>query len=266
MTARVIAGVAGVALLCVAIWRLRTGRPGRAALAFSGAVLLALFAADQRVLPDGEGAAENAADALGGWLYPFIAGMAFLETAIPPLTLVFPGEFGVLLGGAIAGVGRADIVLLVAITWVCSVLGDSVTFALGRRLGRPFLVRYGRPIGLTDARLERLDGWFDRFGPPTVAFGRLLPLARPFGPFVTGASEFPYRRFLAWNALGCLLFALVFCLVGYTFARSYDEAVRTIARGGFSVLAVIAALAAGVYLLRRRRRRRARLALEEAAP
>jgi membrane protein DedA with SNARE-associated domain len=207
---------------------------------------------------------EDAADALGGWVYPFVAGMAFLETAIPPVTLVFPGEFGVLLGGAIAGVDRADIVTLVAITWVCSVLGDSVCFGLGRRLGRPFLMRYGRPIGLTDERLQRLHGWFERYGPPTVAFGRLLPLARPFGPFVAGTADFTFRRFLLWNALGCLMFALVFCLVGYAFARSYDEAVRGVARGGFTVLALVGAAVAVVYLLRRRRH--ARIAAEEARP
>ena len=139
------------------------------------------------------------------WAYPLMAAMAFLETTIPPLTIVFPGEWAVLFGGAMAGEGSVAIVPLMLIVWACSAAGDSVCFALGRRLGRPFLARYGRGIGLTEARLDKVDGWLDHYGPPAVCFGRLLPLARPFGPFVAGASHFPYRRFLPWSVLGTLL-------------------------------------------------------------
>ena len=144
-----------------------------------------------------------------------MAVMAFLETTIPPVTLVFPGEWAVLFGGAMAGEGSIAIIPLLLVVWACSAAGDSVTFALGRRLGRPFLNRYGRRLGLTEARLDRLDTWLDRYGPPAVCFGRLLPLARPFGPLVAGASHFPYRRFLPWSVLGTLLFTLVFCGLGY---------------------------------------------------
>jgi membrane protein DedA with SNARE-associated domain len=241
-------------MLGLASWRLRTGRPARAALGLLVAAVLAMIAADQMVaLPDGEEAVSEFGSTFGAWTYPFMAVMAFLETAIPPVTLVFPGEFAVLLGGALAGEGEIELVPLIAIVWACSAAGDSVTFALGRRLGRPFLLRHGRPLGMNQERLERVDRWLDRWGSPAVCVGRLLPLARPFGPFVAGASRFRYRRFLAWNLLGTLLFALVFCGVGYVFYRSYDEVVVALRRGGFALLLLIAAGALAVWAVRRRR-------------
>ena len=133
----------------------------------------------------------EAGNALGDWTYPFAVGMAFFETTIPPVTLVYPGEWGLMLGGAIAGAGRAELVPLLAIGWLVSVLADSLTFLLGRRLGRPFLLRSGSGLGLTNERLAKVDGWFDRYGAMAVCFGRLLPLARPFGPFLAGASKLP---------------------------------------------------------------------------
>jgi len=252
----IVALCGAVALLAASAWRLRQGRRRRALLAFAGAVLLIVFAAGGGVgMPDGEQAVDSAADALGGWVYPFAVGMAFFETTIPPVTLVYPGEWGLMLCGAIAGAGRADIVPLLAIGWLVSAAGDSITFLLGRRLGRPYLLRSGRTIGLTDARLANVDRWFDRYGPLAACFGRLLPLARPFGPFLAGASKLEYRRFLPWNVLGCLLFSLVFVGLGYAFYSSYDRVAETAGRVGLLALVMVVA---AVMLVRDLRRRNAR--------
>lgn len=252
--ARIAAAGGAIALAALATHRIRTGRGGRAALGLLGAALLTLYATDATAaLPDGEGAVQDAGDALGAWTFPFMGAMAFLETAIPPVTLVFPGEWAVMLGGAMAGQGQIGIAPLIALVWICSAAGDSVTFALGRRLGRPFLLERGGRIGVTEPRLAKLDAWLDRYGPPAVCLGRLVPLVRPFGPLVAGASRFSYRRFLAWNLAGTLLFSLVFCGLGYVFYRSYDEVAATMGRSAFVLVAVIAAGATAYVLLRRRR-------------
>lgn len=251
---RIGAAIGAALLVGVSIWRFRTGRAKRGVLAGSGALLLVIFAASGGIgVPSGDDAIDRAADALGGWLYPFAIAMAFLETAIPPVTLVFPGEWALMLLGAIAGAGRADIVPLFLIGWLVSAAGDSVTFALGRRLGRPFLVRYGHGIGVTDARLDKVDGFFERYGPPMACFGRLLPLARPLGPFLAGASTLPYRRFLPWNVLGCLLFSCAFILTGYAFYKSYDDVVGIAGRAGLGALLALGAVVAAVVVVRRRR-------------
>ena len=250
---KIAAAFGAVLLVGVSVWRLREGRRRRALLALSGAVLLIVFAAGGGIgMPDGEKAVDRAADALDGWIYAFAVVMAFFETTIPPVTLVYPGEWGLMLSGAIAGAGRADIVPLLAIGWLVSALGDSVTFLLGRRLGRPFLIRSGRKIGLTEERLGGVDRWFDRYGPVAACFGRLLPLARPFGPFLAGASKLEYRRFLPWNVLGCLLFSFVFVGLGYAFYSSYDQVAETAGRVGLLALVVIVAAVMLVRDLRRR--------------
>ena len=222
--------------------------PGRAPGGGAGAVPL-----DQTgALPSGEEAVTEAGDALGDWTYPFMAAMAFLETSIPPVTLVVPGEWAVMLGGAMAGEGQVKI---------CA---PSARMAvLRRRRFRRLRARAppGSPVraqprcapGDDRGRLARLDDWLDRHGSAAVCLGRLIPLARPLGPFVTGASHFSYGRFVAWNALGSLLFTLLFCGSGDPFYRSYDEVAQALSRGALVLVAVIAA-GGGTYLLVRRRR------------
>jgi len=258
---RVAAAFLALGLVALATYRIRTGRGGRAALGFLAATVLTLYAADATAaLPDGEGAVADAGDALGAWTYPFMGAMAFFETSIPPVTLVFPGEWAVMLGGAMAGEGQIGIVPLIALVWVCSAAGDSVTFGIGRRLGRPFLLAHGGRIGVTPPRLAKLDAWLDRYGSAAVCLGRLVPLARPFGPLVAGASHFPYRRFLAWNLAGTLLFSLVFCGLGYVFYRSYDEIAAGLSRSAFAFV-ILAAAGISTYVALRRRR-----AGEEVSP
>ena len=195
---------------------------------------------------------EDAGDALGAWTYPFMGMMAFLETSIPPVTLVFPGEWAAMLGGAMAGEGEIAIVPLIALVWVCSAAGDSAPFGLGRRLGRPFLLARGARVGVNERRLAKLDAWLDRYGAAAVCLGRLLPLARPFGPLVAGASHFAYRRFLAWSLLGTLLFSLLFCGLGYLFYRSYDEVAAIVGRSAFGLLVLIGIGVAAYLVIRRR--------------
>ena len=227
-------------------------RIGAAAVAV---VLVALIATDVIPLPDLQEAVEDSGGRLGRWLYPFTAGVSFLE-GWPPPSLLWPGEFGVIFAGAIAAQSdRVDIVPLIAIVWITSAMSDSLGFGLGRRYGRSLVLRSGARIGFNAQKLERLDGWFERWGSATLVIGRLLPIARPLGPFVAGTSALPYRRFLRWNLVGVTLFSIGFCLLGYLFYESYDEVVEVISRAGFAVAALLATVA---IVVSRRRRRAAR--------
>ena len=179
-------------------------------------------------VPNPRRAIEESGDALGAWAYLAVAAMAFFETSAPPLTVVFPGEWGVAYGGLLAREGTIDLVPLIVIVWAASLLGDSWAFYLGRRLGRAFLVSSGAKVGVTHDRLVALDAFFARWGPATVAVGRLVPVMRPLVALMAGASDWPYRRFLPWNVVGTGVFAGAFCLLGYA---AYATAERVVEAG-----------------------------------
>jgi membrane protein DedA with SNARE-associated domain len=257
MASQIGAGVLAAMLALLVAYRVRQRNWPRAALGASVALVLTAYAADLvPTPPDVQEAVEDSADSLGLWLYPFIAGVAFLESFPPPFCAIWPGEFGVIFAGAIAAQdGDVEIVPLVAVVWVVSALADSASFGLGRRYGRGLLERHGRRVRVTPERLARLDRWFERWGTALVALGRLLPVARPLGPFVAGTSHLSYSRFLRWNLLGVTLFSLSFSLAGYAFYESYDEVTVVIGRAGFAVFAILVVAAA---VISRRRRRAAR--------
>src|SRR5437867_13118972 len=97
---------------------------------------------------------QDLAHSLGSWAYLLVSFMATAETAAF-LGFIAPGEFTIILGGVLAGEGTLSISLLIGIVWASIVIGDSIGFTLGRKLGRSFLVRHGPRVRLTEDRLRR---------------------------------------------------------------------------------------------------------------
>ena len=74
---------------------------------------------------------------------------------------------------------------------------------------------------LRPEQLDRLDAFFLRYGGWSVLFAHFLHVGRALMPFLAGAARLPYFRFLIFNAIGCVLWAAIFSLLGYLFGQSW---------------------------------------------
>jgi membrane protein DedA with SNARE-associated domain len=83
-----------------------------------------------------------------------------------------------------------------------SVLGAWALYALGRWGGRPLVLRASRRLGLTEARLARVESWSTRRGDWIVLLGRLVPGIRSAVSVPAGTLRMPVGRFLALTAVG----------------------------------------------------------------
>jgi len=192
------------------------------------------------VLPDITNLLADLAETLGPWTYALVAGLAFLETGAF-VGLVAPGETAVVLGGVVAAQGEVSLVAILLLAWAASFAGDVASFALGRRLGRPFLHRHGPRLKVTPERLERVDRFYDRHGGKAILVGRFVGIVRAMSPFLAGASGLRLRAFLPYSLLGTAVWASAFTLAGYFFHRSFTEAADTLTHGALA-LAVLAAI------------------------
>jgi membrane protein DedA with SNARE-associated domain/membrane-associated phospholipid phosphatase len=173
---------------------------------------------------------EDLSEGLGTWTYLLVAVLAFLETGAF-VGLVAPGEFTVLLGGAVAGQGDISLPLILAITWLSAFLGDTVSFTLGDRLGREFLVRHGERVRITEERLKQVEDYFARHGGKTIIIGRFIGLVRALAPFIAGTSNMGYRAFWPYSVLGTGLWAATFILIGYFASQSLDTVAEIVSKG-----------------------------------
>lgn len=183
---------------------------------------------------------------LGAWTYLLVGALAFLETGAF-VGLIAPGEFTVMLGGAVAGQGDISLPVILAITWACAFAGDSVSFMLGARLGRDFLVRHGRRFRITEERLKQVEDYFSRYGGRTILIGRFIGLVRALAPFIAGSSKLPYRSFAPFSILGTGLWSTALILIGYFFAQSLDTVTQVVGQGLF-VFAIVVGVGVGLFL------------------
>jgi len=202
---------------------------------------------------------------LGAWTYALVGVAAFLETGAF-VGLVLPGETVVILGGAVAGQGATSVLVTIAVVWICAWGGDTVSFLLGRRLGRGFVIRHGPKVRITEARFRKVESYFERYGGRTILIGRFIGLVRALAPFSAGSSGMRYRGFLPYSVLGTGLWAAVFTMIGYFASQSIDQAARVAGRGTL-YLGLAAALIAGLvvavrYLRVHENRERVVLAME----
>ena len=202
---------------------------------------------------------EDLSKSLGSWTYLLVGTLAFLETGAF-VGLVAPGEFTVLLGGAVASQGDISLPLIIAVTWISAFAGDSVSFMLGARLGRGFLVQHGRRVGITPERLEQVETYFARYGGRTILIGRFIGLVRALAPFIAGSSRLRYRAFAPYSILGTGLWSIALILLGYFFGQSLDKVTEIVGKGllvfGIVVGLVVAIVVTYRFLRKPENRRR----------
>ncbi len=215
----------------------------RNTLIFIGAIALIVFLfRDSLPSVNLEELIQDLADSLGSWTYLLVGGLAFLETGAF-VGLVAPGEFTVILGGAVAGQGDISLPLILAVTWFSAWAGDSVSFLLGQKLGRQFLVRHGPRVGITEERLHQVESYFQRHGGKTILIGRFIGLVRALAPFIAGTSNMRYSAFVPYSILGTGIWATGLILVGYFASQSINTVADLVGRGlllfGFVVGAIV---------------------------
>ena len=241
----------------------KEGRAERIRLLVIIALLVGGFIAFQRLAPslDIEGWLEDVATDLGDLTYLFVGLLAFAETGAF-VGLVFPGETAVIIGGALAGQGENSVVLMLAIVWFCAWAGDTVSFLLGQRLGRGFVLRHGPKVRITEQRFAQVESYFQRHGGKTILIGRFIGLVRALAPFIAGSSGMTYRAFVPYSVLGTGLWAATFTLLGYFISENINEATELASRGIFVFGAVVGTVVALVLAIRylRARENRQRLA------
>ena len=182
-----------------------------------------------------------------------VAALVFGEAAVF-LGFVLPGETAVLLGGFLASTGRLNVVLLGVVVVAAAIVGDSVGYEVGKRLG-PRLLRT-RLFRRHQTRVDRARAFLDGRGASAIFVGRFTAFLRAVTPGLAGLSGMHYRRFLAWNAAGGVVWGLACVVGGYLAGSSYQRVAGYLGQGGAAGAAVFVVVALVVWRLARRRARR----------
>jgi membrane-associated protein len=149
-------------------------------------------------------------ESLGPWALLAIAVVIFVESGL--LFPFLPGDSLLVSGGLLheqLGLSIAEIAL---VGFVAAVAGNLVGYLIGHVFGTRLVKDDARV--LTTARLRDTEAFFDRYGGRAVVLARFIPILRTYVPLAAGAGRYRFRRFLVWNAVGALLWAVGVTILG----------------------------------------------------
>src|SRR5262245_21422986 len=152
----------------------------------------------------------------GGWTYLLLFSVVLLETGIVA-TPFLPGDSLLFAAGTFAALGSLDLGLTILLLSAAAILGDTVNYWIGRKIGpRCFRENYRF---LNRKHLEKTHAFYEKHGGKTIVIARFLPIIRTFAPFVAGIGTMSYRRFIAYNVVGGIAWVIGFVLLGFFFGN-----------------------------------------------
>ena len=188
----------------------------------------------------------------GGYLA--LTAIVFTETGLL-VGFFLPGDSLLITAGLVAATGQLNIWWLNGLLILAAVTGDSVGYAIGRRLG-PRLFRRPKSLLFNPRHVERTRVFYARHGAKTIVIARFVPIVRTFAPVVAGVAQMEYRRFIFYNVAGGVGWVTSMTWAGYLLG----QAVPNISDHIHIVVLVVIALSLipiVLELVRERRRRSA---------
>ena len=126
--------------------------------------------------------------------------------------------------------------------------GQSIGYAVGRYGGRPFVDRYGKYVRFHQAELDRVHGFFARWGSFAIFICRFVPFIRGVAGIPAGIAEMPLLPFYLWTFCGSLIFCGGFIFLGVSLG-AHASAVGDAFRKYALLITVVAIVAIALYFI-----------------
>jgi len=149
--------------------------------------------------------------------YIGIFAVVFAESGLL-IGFFFPGDSLLFTAGFLAFQGTFSLPELCIICAIAAILGDSVGYMFGRRVGRRLFERENSTF-FKKKYLLSAEAFYEKHGSKTIVLARFMPIVRTFAPIVAGISNMHYRRFVTYNIVGGVLWACGVTVAGYLFGN-----------------------------------------------
>lgn len=145
--------------------------------------------------------------------YAGLFGIIFAESGIL-VGFFLPGDSLLFTAGFLASRGYFSIVFLCVGAFLAAVLGDSVGYTFGRRVGHRLFNRKDSVL-FHKNNLDKAEAFYEKHGKMTIILARFIPVIRTFAPIVAGIGKMNYSIFLIYNLVGGLVWSVGLLLAGY---------------------------------------------------
>lgn len=150
--------------------------------------------------------------------YPMLILMLIIFVETGALIFFLPGDSLLVTAGLYAARGSLDIWQLNLALIPMAILGDALSYTIGKRSG-PALFSRPQSRFFNPQHLRSAHAFYEKHGGKTIIIARFMPIFRTFVPVVAGAAQMPYARFALYNIIGGASWVSSMTLLGYLLAN-----------------------------------------------
>lgn len=162
--------------------------------------------------------------------------------------LFFPGDSLLFVAGLFASRGFFSIIVLYIGSMIAAVLGDSVGYWFGAKVGPKIFTRE-ESLVFKKSYIQKTESFYNRYGAWTIFIARFIPIVRTFAPILAGVGNMPYKTFIFWNLLGGVLWTAVFTLGGFFLGRLLPDGEHVLSYVTLGII-LISLIPAGIQVFR----------------
>jgi membrane-associated protein len=144
-----------------------------------------------------------------------VIAVVFAETGLF-FGFFFPGDSLLFTAGFLASQHQISFAWLLIGAFVAAVIGDSVGYAFGKKVGPALFVKENS-FFFDKKHITRAQHFYERYGKKTIILARFIPVVRTFAPIVAGVGNMTYRTFISFNIIGGFLWTWAMLWLGYGF-------------------------------------------------
>lgn len=151
--------------------------------------------------------------------YPGIFLLMILESALIPI----PSEIIMPFSGFLVSKGTFDPISVVLAGTFGNLVGSILTYYLGIKAGRAFILKYGKYILFKKSHLEFTEELFEKYGDKISFFCRLLPAVRTYISLPCGVGKANFVKFSIYTFLGSLIWNSMLTYVGILLGNNWKN-------------------------------------------
>ena len=185
------------------------------------------------------------------WISEYGYFAIFIIFSIGILGWWVPDEAILAYAGCLAFQGKLNLTVTLVVAVVSCCIGITLSYALGRWLGLPLVLRYGKHIRLTESRLAWCHGWLQRRGRWVLVFTYFVPGLRHLTALVAGMAKVEVPLFGLYSYSAATVWSIAFLGAGYVLGQQW----HVLERNRWPILlglAVVVAIALAASIVIRR--------------
>ncbi|EKD51003.1 MAG: hypothetical protein ACD_62C00367G0002 [uncultured bacterium] len=148
---------------------------------------------------------------IGALGYPGIVFLMALESSVFPV----PSELVMPPAGYLVSQNQMNLFLVILCGTVGSLIGAYANYFASRYVGRPFILKYGKYVLISEAKLIRAETFFRKHGAISTFVGRLFPVVRHLISIPAGLAGMNHVTFSLYTLLGSFIWVSILTVLGY---------------------------------------------------